>query len=51
MLILYTSEDGKRQIRLRAERQPVWLSQLEDARTKYDNAGKNPILLGWGENP
>ncbi|MFT5882199.1 MAG: hypothetical protein ACI9FG_000699 [Crocinitomicaceae bacterium] len=31
MLILYTSEDGKSQIQLRAEENTVWLSQLEIA--------------------
>jgi hypothetical protein len=30
-LILYTTEDGKSQIQLRAEQQTVWLSQLEMA--------------------
>ena len=31
MLILYTTEDGKSQIKLRAEQQTVWLAQLEMA--------------------
>ena len=31
MLILYTSEDGRSQIQLRAEHHTVWLSQLEMA--------------------
>ena len=31
MLILYTSEDGRSQIQLRADRQTVWLTQLEMA--------------------
>lgn len=31
MLILYTTEDGKSQIQLRAEQQTVWLTQLEMA--------------------
>jgi len=30
-LILYTTEDGKSQIKLRAQEQTVWLSQLEMA--------------------
>lgn len=30
-LILYTSEDGKSQIQLRADGQSVWLTQLEMA--------------------
>jgi len=30
-LILYTTEDGRSQIRLRAEQQTVWLTQLEMA--------------------
>ena len=30
-LILYTTEDGKSQIKLRAEQQTVWLTQLEMA--------------------
>lgn len=29
MLILYTTEDGKSQIKLRADQQTVWLTQLE----------------------
>jgi hypothetical protein len=31
MLILYTTEDGRSQIQLRAEHQTVWLSQAEMA--------------------
>jgi hypothetical protein len=31
MLILYTTEDGKSQIQLRAEQDTVWLTQLEIA--------------------
>lgn len=31
MLILYTTEDGRSQIQLRADRQTVWLSQIEMA--------------------
>lgn len=31
MLILYTTEDGKGQIKLRADQQTVWLTQLEMA--------------------
>ena len=30
-LILYTTEDGRSQIRLRAEQQTVWLTQREMA--------------------
>ena len=30
-LILYTTEDGRSQIKLRAEQQTVWLTQLEMA--------------------
>jgi hypothetical protein len=30
-LILYTTEDGKSQIRLRSDQQTVWLNQLEMA--------------------
>ena len=30
-LILYTTEDGRSQIRLRAQEQTVWLTQLEMA--------------------
>jgi hypothetical protein len=29
VLILYTTEDGKSQIKLRADQQTVWLTQLE----------------------
>ena len=29
MIILYTTEDGKSQIQLRAEQETVWLTQLE----------------------
>ena len=31
-LILYTTDDGRSQIKLRAEQQTVWLTQLEMAR-------------------
>jgi len=31
MLILYTTEDGKSRIQLRADEQTVWLTQLEMA--------------------
>lgn len=31
MLVLYTTEDGKSQIKLRADQQTVWLTQLEMA--------------------
>ena len=30
-LILYTTEDGRSQIKLRADQQTVWLTQLETA--------------------
>ena len=30
-LILYTTEDGRSQIKLRADQQTVWLTQLEMA--------------------
>lgn len=42
MLILYTTEDGKSQIQLRAKDQTVWLSQREMAQlfdTSTDNVG------------
>ena len=29
MLIIYITEDGKSQIKLRADQQTVWLTQLE----------------------
>ncbi len=41
-LILYTTEDGRSQIKLRAKGQTVWLSQLEMARlfdVSTDNVG------------
>ena len=45
-VILYTSEDGRSQIQLRAERGTVWLSQLEMAATikeslTVQNVGKH----------
>jgi hypothetical protein len=43
MLILYTTEDGKSQIQLRAQDDSVWLSQLEIA--KLFNATKQNISL------
>lgn len=52
-LILYTTEDGRSQIRLRARDQPVWLTQREMAKlfdVSTDNAGIAPVLLEWGEN-
>ena len=42
MLILYTTEDGKSQIQLRAENETVWLSQREMAKlfnVSTDNIG------------
>jgi len=42
-LILYTTEDGKSQIQLRAERDSVWLMQLEMA--ELFNATKQNISL------
>lgn len=42
-LILYTTEDGKSQIQLRADNQTVWLSQLEMA--ELFNATKQNISL------
>ncbi len=42
-LILYTTEDGKSQIRLRADQQTVWLTQLEIA--ELFNATKQNISL------
>jgi hypothetical protein len=41
-LILYTTEDGRSQIRLRADQQTVWLTQLEMAElfdVTTDNVG------------
>ncbi len=43
MLILYTTEDGKSQIELRAEQETVWLTQLEIA--ELFNATKQNISL------
>ncbi|MDR2877930.1 MAG: hypothetical protein LBV36_07835 [Chromatiales bacterium] len=43
MLILYTTEDGKSQIQLRAEQETVWLTQLEMA--ELFNATKQNISL------
>ncbi len=43
MLILYTTEDGKNQIRLRAEQRTVWLTQHEMA--ELFNATKQNISL------
>ena len=42
-LILYTSEDGKAQVQLRADRGTVWLTQLEMA--ELFNASKQNISL------
>lgn len=43
MLILYTTEDGKSRIQLRAEDQTVWLTQLEMA--ELFNATKQNVSL------
>ena len=43
MFILYTTEDGKSQIQLRAEDETVWLTQLEIA--ELFNATKQNISL------
>jgi len=43
MLILYTTEDGKSQIELRADQQTVWLTQLEMA--ELFDASKQNISL------
>mgnify|MGYP006397822041 CR=1 FL=1 len=43
MLILYTTEDGKSQIKLRAAQQTVWLTQLEMA--ELFDASKQNISL------
>lgn len=43
MLILYTTEDGKSQIKLRAEQQTVWLTQLEMA-VLFDASKQNISL-------
>jgi hypothetical protein len=43
-VIIYTSEDGKSQIQLRADGQTVWLSQLEMAelfQTSKQNVAKH----------
>lgn len=42
-LILYTTEDGRSQIKLRAQEQTVWLTQLEMA--ELFNATKQNISL------
>lgn len=43
MLILYTTEDGRSQVRLRADQQTVWLTQLEMA--ELFDASKQNISL------
>ena len=43
MLIVYTTEDGKSQIKLRADQQTVWLMQLEMA--ELFDASKQNISL------
>jgi hypothetical protein len=42
-LILYTTEDGRSQIKLRAQEQTVWLSQLEMAEL-FDATKQNVSL-------
>ncbi len=42
-LILYTTEDGRSQIKLRADQQTVWLTQLE--MVKLFDATKQNISL------
>ena len=42
-LILYTTEDGRSQIKLRAQEQTVWLTQLEMA--EHFDATKQNISL------
>ena len=42
-VILYTSEDGKNQIQLRADEQTVWLTQLEGAE-RFDATKQNISL-------
>jgi hypothetical protein len=42
-LILYTTEDGRSQIKLRAQEQTVWLTQLE--MTELFDATKQNISL------
>jgi hypothetical protein len=41
-LILYTTEDGRSQIKLRAE-QTVWLTQLEMAELSADSVVKDSL--------
>ena len=43
-LILYTTEDGRSQIKLRADQQTVWLTQLEMAEL-FDASKQNISLL------
>lgn len=43
MLILYTTEDGKSQIQLRAEQETVWITQLEMAEL-FDTSKQNISL-------
>lgn len=42
-LILYTTEDGRSQIKLRAQEQTVWLTQLEMAE-RFDATKRNISL-------
>ena len=42
-LILYTNEDGRSQIKLRAQEQTVWLTQLEMAEL-FDATKRNISL-------
>ncbi len=52
-IILYTSEDGKSRINLRADRQTVWLTQLEMAdlfdATKQNISLQLKNIFGDGE--
>ncbi|CAA6691424.1 Putative DNA-binding protein in cluster with Type I restriction-modification system [Lentimonas sp. CC19] len=43
MFILYTTEDGKSQIQLRAEDETVWLTQLEIA--EFFQTTKNNVSI------
>ena len=47
MLILYTTEDGKSRIRLRADKNTVWLIQLEMA-DLFTTAKQNISTAGSG---
>jgi hypothetical protein len=47
-LILYTTDDGSSQIKLRAKDQSVWLTQLEMAEL-FDATKQNVSLQGVGQ--